>query len=669
MVNKALDDNLQTMPFSQSIKPQLTSNITTATTAAAAKRLFMISRFLSTNGAPSSSQDNPTRSYPTLASLPKTQKFTAKLEPDPRIPSVEFARDPSTPKELFHKARQLKSGSFSWCPPEERKEYEFLLASDKALESLGLNPKTEPELESFQRIVSGQDATSKEYPFPYSQCYAGYQFGQFAGQLGDGRVVNLFEVENPETKEKFELQLKGSGKTPFSRFADGKAVLRSSIREFIISESLNSIGIPSTRALAITSLPKTYAQRYRAETCAVVCRMAKSFIRIGNFDLYRLRDDKKNLIKLCDFVIDEVFDGLDNFTFQNYLKDDSYSKILFDLNSKNELTKFDKMFIEICIKNSLTSAYWHAYGFLNGVLNTDNTSILGLSIDFGPFAFMDNFDPNFTSNHDDHELRYSFKNTPNAIWWNLVRLGEDLIELIGAGPKLVNDSNYLEVEGMNENNKGEIIKRAELILDGCAEIFEKLFLEKYLELMCKRIGIENPEQEDQVEIISPMLKMLTLTKLDYNEFFINLQNTKFKNFNSNDNNKIGKIFLPPNFKEEELSGYTKEFVIDEIKNWLPIYINRLNESAASGSISDEERLRVGSRVNPIFLPRNWILDEVIEFTETNGSNDISYLSKLSKMSSNPYDKSKWGDENKELEARWTTPADKEKQMLQCSCSS
>ncbi|GMF05561.1 unnamed protein product [[Candida] boidinii] len=205
------------MPFSQSIKPQLTSNITTATTAAAAKRLFMISRFLSTNGAPSSSQDNPTRSYPTLASLPKTQKFTAKLEPDPRIPSVEFARDPSTPKELFHKARQLKSGSFSWCPPEERKEYEFLLASDKALESLGLNPKTEPELESFQRIVSGQDATSKEYPFPYSQCYAGYQFGQFAGQLGDGRVVNLFEVENPETKEKFELQLKGSGKTPFSR--------------------------------------------------------------------------------------------------------------------------------------------------------------------------------------------------------------------------------------------------------------------------------------------------------------------------------------------------------------------------------------------------------------------------------------------------------------------
>ncbi|VEU20827.1 DEKNAAC101728 [Brettanomyces naardenensis] len=588
----------------------------------------------------------------TLENAPKTSSFTERLSPDPVVPTVEFAKDPSSSPELFHRARRLKSGAFTWVRPEERKAYKFLTASPSALKDLGFDPETEVKDDGFQKLVSGQ--TVIEDPFPYSQAYAGYQFGDFAGQLGDGRVVNLFEVTNPETGKRFELQLKGAGRTPFSRFADGKAVLRSSIREFIVAESLHAIGIPSTRALAITVLPKTFAKRSGPEKCAIVCRMAPSWVRVGTFDLYRYRGDRQGLIQLSNYVIDEVF------------KDELCLKYADVINRETKelgtLTKYDKLYFEIITRNAESVAFWQAYCFLNGVLNSDNTSVLGLAIDFGPFAFMDYFDPNYTSNHDDLLLRYSFKNTPSAIWFNMVKLGEDLAELIGAGPDLLKDEFFIE-KGLKEEWVDKVTERAKKVIEVGADIYESVYVETYMKLVCDRLGI-TPKSTDNAGILNNLFETLQETKLDYNNFFAILQEQPIQDDSKFDIDIVASAFIPKDFKDDPFTDYTKEKVLKELKIFLTDFKARVGEE----QLTDQERYRKASKLNPLFVPRNWILDEVIDYTQENDF-DTLYLNKLLKMSSNPFDKSKWGEELKDVEDRWTSSANRERQMLQCSCSS
>ncbi|QPG75934.1 hypothetical protein FOA43_003320 [Brettanomyces nanus] len=589
-----------------------------------------------------------------MKASPKTSSFTKRLSADPAIPSVDIAKDPNTPQELLHKARRLKAGAFTWTRPEPRKEYKFLTASPRALNDLGFDEKQESESEYFRQIVSGQAIV--ENPYPYSQAYAGYQFGDFAGQLGDGRVVNLFEITNPKTGRRYELQLKGAGKTPFSRFADGKAVLRSSIREFIVSESLNAIGIPSTRSVALTALPKTYAQRSASEKCAIVCRMAPSWIRVGNFDLYRYRGDREGIFQLSDYVIDEVFKGESKLCAQ-YADIINYEP---KIKALGELTKYDKMYLEIIVRNAKSVAYWQAYCFLNGVLNTDNTSVLGLAIDFGPFAFMDYFDPNYTSNHDDLMLRYSFKNMPSAIWFNMVKLGEDLAELIGAGGKYLNDPFFKE-KGLKESWIDDVTKRAEGVIGAGGDIFERIYIDQYLKLVCKRLGI-TPRPSDHLGVVASLFETLQHTKLDYNLFFATLQQQHIKdNFNVD---AVAAAFIPDTFKDDPFTDLTKENVTKQLKSFLIDFKKRIEEE----KLTDENRYERAHKFNPLFVPKNWILDEVIDYTQEN-EYDPLYLNKLLKMSINPYDKSQWGAEAKELEKRWTSAPSSDIQMLQCSCSS
>ncbi|KAM9891733.1 hypothetical protein OXX79_010516, partial [Metschnikowia pulcherrima] len=396
------------------------------------------------------------RPMSTLVKLPKSTSFVAAMVPDDKITSVEIAAE--NKDNVIRTPRILQNGSFSWSLPEQRKEYRYLTSSPRAIADLGLSPE-ESDSKEFQEIVSGEiyakDFEKKGLPFPYSQAYAGWQFGQFAGQLGDGRVHNLFEVpkrgsdqsnetsaansaELAQNRPVYEVQLKGSGKTPYSRFADGKAVVRSSIREYIISEHLHAVGIPTTRALSLTYLPKTYAQRHGAEKCAIVARFAESWLRLGSFDLHRWRHDVSGVRRLSQYVIDELFtvNGGKFPFFEHLLKKRDF---FTNAASLGRLTDYDKMYYEIIVRNATTTAMWQSYGFLNGVLNTDNTSVLGLSMDFGPFAIMDRLDRKFTPNSEDHMLRYSYANTPTAIWWNLTRLGEDIAHLIGAGEKMASD--------------------------------------------------------------------------------------------------------------------------------------------------------------------------------------------------------------------------------------
>lgn len=607
--------------------------------------------------------------YHTLESLRKTSPFTKYLPPDEDVDDISKISE-----KLCKNPRQLKSGFYTYTYPTERKEYKFLHASKDALKDLDLDPMNEPNSEYFKDIVSGKSVykSEKDSVYPFSMAYAGFQFGNFAGQLGDGRVVNLFTVpKSQESKadssnpsNSFELQLKGAGKTPFSRFADGNAVLRSSIREYVISEYLNSIGIPSTRALSITALPKNKAQRNGAEMCAIVCRMSPSWIRIGHFDYCRMKGDRIGLIKLCDYINEET---LNNKKYSKELQDFIISEKVVE--SIGELTDYDRLFLDIIIRNSKSVAYWHAYGFLNGVLNTDNTSVLGLAIDFGPFAIMDKFDPNYTPNSEDHELRYSFKNTPSAIWFNMMKLAESMSEVLGAGPALINDSKFREFGFPDDKSIEVAMERVNKLIRIAGDTFEKIFIEDYLKLVCGRLGI-TPRERDNGEILTYLFETLQITKLEYNKFFTILQNLKLRDDATFNLETSPLVFLPESLlqkdKEEE-----REKVLKELRTFLTIFKARVEEEL----LTDEIRLERASKFNPQFLPKNWILQEVIDYTteklQENATDDELklYINKVMKMASNPYDSSKWGDELKDIEKKWISDTSDDNLMLTCSCSS
>lgn len=643
----------------QNLKSAMRSGVPTRTLQNGNKRIMALRRF---------------------SGFKKTSGFTEKLDPDGAIPNVETAL--KNEKDIIHTPRILKSGAFSWSLPEERSEYQYLTSSPTGLRDLGLDEKY-VESEEYRKITSGQmylenhDFQKNGYPFPYAQAYAGWQFGQFAGQLGDGRVLNLFEIPKArsvgESIPRYEIQLKGIGKTPYSRFADGKAVLRSSIREYIISEHLNAIGIPSTRALSLTFLPKTFARRHRYEKCAIVTRFAELWVRLGTFDLYRWRSDRQGVRKLADYVVSELFTvGDQKFEhFNSFLPE--ISNFFKDNKTVGDLTRYDKMYLEIVLRNAKTAAMWQCYGFLNGVLNTDNTSVLGLSIDFGPFSIMDKFDPNYTPNSEDLEGRYNYQNTPTAIWWNLVRFGEDLAELIGAGSEIVDDPLFKN-EGIKKEWEEKIITRATKLIEIGGEIYMHAFTKTFVETMLGRLGlspgliVNGNYEEVRLDLIQPMQDMLRKARCDYNKFFVMLQSFNFESDAEFNPLELSQAILTSvNSEDAEIVTNNNE-VTESVEKWLSLYRSYVLKSEL---LDGTKRVSTSRRNNPLFLPRNWILDKVIDFTEESDGNDLSYLHKLEKMSMYPFDEQKWGDELKDLEKEWLVQGDKgsDYSMLQCSCAS
>lgn len=244
---------------------------------------------------------------------------------------------------------------------------------------------------------------------PLASVYSGHQFGVWAGQLGDGRAILLGELATPAGPQ--ELQLKGSGRTPYSRMGDGRAVLRSSIREFLGSEAMHGLGIPTTRALVVTG-SDTPVRREEIETAAVVTRVSPSFVRFGHFEHFSARGQLAELRQLADYVIDAFYPqcrGTEKFAGNAYAA-----------------------FLEqVSERTAAMVAQWQAAGFCHGVMNTDNMSILGLTIDYGPFQFLDAFDPGHICNHSDEQGRYAYNRQPNVAYWNLFCLGQALLPLIG----------------------------------------------------------------------------------------------------------------------------------------------------------------------------------------------------------------------------------------------
>ncbi|KAL4801436.1 hypothetical protein BDV18DRAFT_149194 [Aspergillus unguis] len=607
-----------------------------------------------------------------LADLPKSNVFTSKLPPDPAFETPEASH--SAQRERLY-PRLVKGAFFTFVRPEPSEDPELLGVSSKALADLGIRAGDE-NTEQFKSVVSGNKFfwdEEKGGVYPWAQCYGGWQFGSWAGQLGDGRAISLFETTNPQTNIRYEIQLKGAGRTPYSRFADGKAVLRSSIREYVVSEALNALGIPTTRALSLSLLPKARVLRERIEPGAIVCRFAESWLRIGTFDLPHSRGDRDLIRKLANYAAENVFQGWESLPGAVSLGKDQSPDTVEDPSrgipwdkvqehQGVEENRYARLYREIARRNAKTVAAWQAYGFMNGVLNTDNTSIYGLSLDYGPFAFMDNFDPQYTPNHDDHMLRYAYKNQPSVIWWNLVRLGECLGELIGAGPQV--DEETFVNQGVTEEAAPELIKRAETIIERAGDEYKTVFLNQYKKLMSKRLGLQTQKESDFQDLFSELLDTLEALELDFNHFFRRLSSVPVSSLETEASRKE----VAPRFWHTEGFGgigYTEDTARERIAKWLDKWRQRILEDWGTGADADVKRQEAMRQVNPNFIPRGWILDEVIERVERRGDRDV--LGRVMNMALNPFEE-EWGL-NKEEEERFCGDVPRFQRAMMCSCSS
>lgn len=421
----------------------------------------------------------------------------------------------------------------------------------KACDLIGLDYQS-CETQEFLEFMNGEKVLNGSVP--YSMVYAGHQFGYFVPQLGDGRAINLGSING------WHLQTKGSGLTKYSRSGDGKAVLRSSIREYLMSEAMHFLGIPTTRALAIID-SDTFAHReWNEESCAVVLRMSPSWIRVGTFEFFaRTKNAKENLTQLCEYVIKENYPEL--------------------IGVEN---RYEKMFYSLVDKTANLLAFWQVYGFQHGVMNTDNFSIAGLTIDYGPYAFMDYFEKNSICNHTDVEGRYSYNNQPFVARWNLLVLANALNQIC------------------DENKLKEYMKT-----------FLTQHQKIYLELINKRLGHDASKSGDSnFNLILELLGSLESSKMDYNVFFYRL--TNLKSF-------------------DDLSSILDIAVFQEpLKQWFESY-KKVCEEQSDGF---ESRLEIMKKVNPKYILKNYMLQDAIQKAD---EGDYTLVNELLEIAQNPFD--------------------------------
>lgn len=453
--------------------------------------------------------------------------------------------------------------------PTPLKNPTLVSINNDALNLLGLNPDKidSKELES---LLNG--TTLLEGSRPFAMCYSGHQFGYYVPRLGDGRAINLGTING------WNLQLKGSGQTLYSRQGDGRAVLRSSIREYLMSAAMHGLGIPTSRALAIISSDEKVA-RESWERGAIVLRLAPSWIRFGSFEYFFHTNAHDKLEKLADFLLKESFPHLQD-------SEDVYAK----------------MFGEIVKRTAHMIAHWQSVGFNHGVMNTDNMSAIGITIDYGPFAFMDTFESGYICNHTDNEGRYSFDNQPRIGYWNLSQLGRALSPLI-----------------TQEKMEKELEK------------YGDYFTTKLMELLRAKLGLESAEENDG-ELLRSLFTVMENGRVDMTPFFRTLSHY------NGDRSPLFSLTLAPN----------------QLGEWLDLYDKRLENNTSTTAVRHAQMLRV----NPKYILKNYILQEAIDLAE---KNDFTLVNDLLLLAQNPYDE----HENFERYAG-VTPPQNQNLKLSCS---
>ncbi|MBC5841633.1 YdiU family protein [Flavobacterium sp. F-380] len=491
--------------------------------------------------------------------------------------STELPADPDETNET----RQVKNACFSFVLPKKVSNPSLVHVSQEVASLIGITEK-DVESEEFINVFSGK--TILPNTRPYAMSYAGHQFGNWAGQLGDGRAIVLTEIDVNNTN--YTLQLKGAGMTPYSRRADGLAVLRSSIREHLCSEAMFHLGIPTTRSLSLILTGDQvlrdvmYDGNPAYEKGAVVCRVAPSFIRFGNFELFSSQNDLKTLKLLADFTIKYYFPDIKGSNKGSYVA---------LLESVANLTR------EMIV-------HWQRVGFVHGVMNTDNMSILGLTIDYGPYGWLEDYNPNWTPNTTDREnRRYRFGNQPEIALWNLYQLANALYPLVNEAAPL------------------------EKIL----EDFQNSYQMDYHAMMLSKLGLNNKEENDE-QLIAILKENLQLTETDMTIFFRNL--SQFKKEESEE--KALQIVSDAFYKPAEVIAPIKESWL----YWFSLYRNRLQKE----SMTDENRKIAMDGTNPKYVLRNYMAQLAIEAAE---KEDYALIDELHLLLKNPYQEqekySKW----------------------------
>ena len=441
---------------------------------------------------------------------------------------------------------QISDKLFSELKPDAVTNPSTVIVNNELAEKLGLNLKGISE-EDLSNLFSGNSLPHGSKPF--AQAYAGHQFGQFT-ILGDGRAHIVGEQVTPDG-EIFDIQYKGSGRTPYSRGGDGKAALGPMLREYLISEAMYYLGIPTTRSLAVV---ETGEKVYREVPLkgSILTRVASSHIRIGTFQFLAAHKDYEGMKSLLDFSIKRHFSNL------------KFSENLAIEFIKAVMQKQINLIVE-----------WMRVGFIHGVMNTDNSTISGETIDYGPCAFMDHYDANTVFSSIDTQGRYSFANQPSIIQWNLVRLAECLLPLI---------------------DKDE--KRSIEIAQNLINTFSSLFKDKWLQMMKKKLGIKDKSEDDE-ELINNLIKWMQQKKPDFTNTFCNLMNYDHAD--------------------------DEEFEDDEFNNWKREWKKR---------VESKEYLDVMISCNPTLIPRNYLVEEALSEAETDGKFDK--FNELNEIISSPY---------------------------------
>ncbi|MEN8169756.1 MAG: protein adenylyltransferase SelO [Pseudomonadota bacterium] len=478
-----------------------------------------------------------------------------------RLPEIFYQRLPVTPLRGAH----------------------LVAFNSEAARLIDLHPG-EAKREDFHAFFNGE----KELPGsePLATIYAGHQFGQLVPQLGDGRAILLGEVTN-EAGERWELQLKGAGITPFSRRGDGRAVLRSTIREYLCSEAMYGLGIPTTRALVMTG-SREEVYRKQIETGAMLLRMAPSHVRFGSFELFYYRREIEPIRQLADYVIAHHYPEL-----------------------VNHETKYLELFRQVTLRSAEMISQWQQVGFAHGVMNTDNMSILGLTLDYGPFGFIDRYEPGYICNHTDQYGRYAFDQQPAIGGWNLSKLGQALLPIL-------------------EGEASEAASAANAILGE----YEPHLQQHYHRGMLKKLGLTKEREGDKV-LIDELLKLLDINRIDYTLFFRALCD----------------------FDESKKQSLLRDEFLDRngFDSWAKRYAERLQAEESQR----KQRQAEMKQVNPKYILRNYLAQQAIEMAE---AGDYSEIERLHQLLQRPFDEQPENEHYAAAPPEWSSE-------LEISCSS
>ncbi len=488
--------------------------------------------------------------------------------------------------------RQVAGACYSRVNPTPVSKPQLVAYAKEVADLLDLTEES-CQSEDFTQVFAGNRLTKGMAA--YATCYGGHQFGVWAGQLGDGRAINLGEVKN-RRGEHWSLQLKGAGPTPYSRRADGLAVLRSSIREFLCSEAMHHLGVPTTRALSVVATGEPvmrdmfYDGNPKLEPGAVVCRVAPSFTRFGHFQIFAARNEHDRLKQLLDFTLRTDFPDLGQPSKETYLA----------------------WFAEVCRRTAEMIVHWQRVGFVHGVMNTDNMSVLGLTIDYGPYGWLENFDLNWTPNTTDAaERRYRYGNQPSIAYWNLAQLANAIYPLIG------------QLQPLQQ----------------AIAVYQESFESGWQAMMANKLGLAAFKPETDNDLCTQLLTLLQTVETDMTWFFRNLALVSADT--DCPDATLMQPLQPGFYRPEQL---TADYLAN-LTAWLHRYRFRIRQDGRPNA----QRRQQMDAANPKYVLRNYLAQLAIDLAE---KGDFSRVNELLEVLRRPYQEQPGREQYAEKRPDW-----------------